>query len=120
MLPKGYGSIQVPERINDNAYKIDLLSEYNVNATFNVTDLSPFDVDDDLRTNPFQDEGNDGGVAREWSSNLLKILLRPMAQAKIFKEALNILIQDAQVEEAQCSTPKKKQRWSTSSKLIQT
>ena len=45
------------ERINDNAYKLDLLSEYNVSASFNVSDLSPFDVGDDLRTNPFQEGG---------------------------------------------------------------
>jgi hypothetical protein len=45
------------ERINDNAYKLDLLGEYGVNASFNVTDLSPFDVVDDLRTNPSQDGG---------------------------------------------------------------
>jgi hypothetical protein len=39
---------QVLERINDNAYKLDLLGEYNVSATFNVTDLTPFDVGDEL------------------------------------------------------------------------
>ena len=37
------------ERINDNAYKIDLLGEYNVSTTFNVSDLLPFDMDVDLR-----------------------------------------------------------------------
>ena len=44
---------QVLERINDNAYKIDLHGEYGVSATFNVTDLSPFDfnIGVDLRTN---------------------------------------------------------------------
>ena len=48
------------ERINDNAYKLDLPSSYgNVNATFNVTDLSLYDVGDS-RTNPFEKGGNDG------------------------------------------------------------
>ena len=59
LLPRGDGPFQILERINDNAYKLDLPGEYNVSATFNVTDLSPFDVGDDLRTNPFQEEGND-------------------------------------------------------------
>ena len=59
LLPRGDGPFQVLERINDNAYKLDLPGEYNVSATFNVTDLSPFDVGDDLRANPFQEEGND-------------------------------------------------------------
>ena len=34
------GPFQVLERINDNAFKIDLLGEYNICATFNVYDLS--------------------------------------------------------------------------------
>ena len=39
---------------------MDLPGEYNVSATFNVTDLSPFDVGDSLdsRTNPFEERGN--------------------------------------------------------------
>jgi hypothetical protein len=47
-------------RINNNAYKLDLPGEYNISATFNVYDLSPFDVGDDSRTNPFEEKGNDG------------------------------------------------------------
>lgn len=47
------------ERINDNAYKLDLLGEYGVSASFNVFDLSPFDVGDDLRTNHSQEGEND-------------------------------------------------------------
>ena len=76
--------------------------EYNVSATFNVTDLSLFYIGDDLRTNPFQEKGNDGGMAKEWSVDPLEITLGLMtrAKAKRFKEALNFLIQDAQVEGA--------------------
>jgi hypothetical protein len=47
--PIGYGPFQVLERINDNAYKLDLPSEYNISATFNVSDLSLFDVGNDSR-----------------------------------------------------------------------
>lgn len=38
-------------RINDDAYKLDLPSKYNVSAMFNVYDLSLFNAGDDLRTN---------------------------------------------------------------------
>lgn len=63
LLPRGDGPFQVFERINDNAYRLDLPSEYNVSATFNVTDLSPFVVgDDDLRANPSQERGNDEDI----------------------------------------------------------
>jgi len=44
LLPRGDGPFQILERINDNAYKLDLPGEYNVSASFNVADLSPFDV----------------------------------------------------------------------------
>ena len=39
---------------------MDLPGEYNVSATFNVPDLTPFDVVDafDLRMNPFKERGN--------------------------------------------------------------
>ena len=47
------------ERISDNAYKHELPGEYGVIASFNVSNLSLFDVGDDLRTNPFQEGEND-------------------------------------------------------------
>jgi len=85
----------VIERINDNAYKLDLPGEYNVSASFNVSDLSPFDVGDDLRTNPFQEEGNDENKGAA-SRDPLHVPVGPItrARAKRFKEALNGMIQD--------------------------
>ncbi|XP_057993760.1 uncharacterized protein LOC131174440 [Hevea brasiliensis] len=59
LKPRVDGPFRVVERINDNAYKIDLPSGYNVSATFNVRDLFPSLEDDfedgeelDLRANP--------------------------------------------------------------------
>ena len=60
LLLRDDGPVQVLEHINDNAYKLDLRNEYNVSATFNVTNLSLFNVGDDLRANLFREEGNDG------------------------------------------------------------
>ena len=78
LLPRGDGPFQVLERINDNAYNLDLPGEYNVSATFNVSDLSPFDVGDelDLRTNPFQEEENDEDMAstRAWNADPISVL----------------------------------------------
>ena len=65
LMPRGDGPFKVLQHINNNAYKLELPSEYgNVSATFNVSDLSLFDVGDeddgaDLRTNPFEERGND-------------------------------------------------------------
>jgi hypothetical protein len=57
--PRGDSPFQVLERINDNACKLDLPGEYNISATFNVSDLSLFDIGDDSRLNPFEERGND-------------------------------------------------------------
>ncbi|OMO99181.1 reverse transcriptase [Corchorus capsularis] len=60
LLPRGDGPFQVLERINNNAYKLDLPNEYGtVSAIFNVSDSSLFDSDANLRTNPFQGRGDD-------------------------------------------------------------
>jgi len=52
--PRGDGPFQVLERINDNAYKLDLPDECNISATFNVSDLSLFYIGDDSNSNPFE------------------------------------------------------------------
>lgn len=56
-IPNVDGPFWTVEKVNDNAYKVDLHKECNVLAIFNVKDLSPYleDVDDfDLRSNHFQ------------------------------------------------------------------
>jgi hypothetical protein len=54
--PWGDGHFQILDKINDfpDEYKVDLPGEYNVSATFNVSDLSPYDAGDDSRSNPFE------------------------------------------------------------------
>ena len=70
MQPRRDGPFQVLAKINDNAYKIDLPSEYgNVSATFNVFDLSFFDVGNDSRMNPLEEKGNDENMATQGSFN---------------------------------------------------
>lgn len=56
---KGDSPFKILEKIYDNAYKIDLPIEYNVSCTFNVSDLSSFDVDANSRTNPFKGRVDD-------------------------------------------------------------
>ncbi|GJV05059.1 RNA-directed DNA polymerase [Tanacetum coccineum] len=47
LKPRGDGPFRVLKKINDNAYKIELPGHYNVSATFNVADLSPYKGDSD-------------------------------------------------------------------------
>ena len=70
------------------------MSEYNISATFNVSDLSHFDVGDDSRTNPFEESGNDEN--QQAFKDPLHVLAGPItkARSKKIKEALNGLIQE--------------------------
>jgi hypothetical protein len=79
--PRGDGPFQVLARINNNAYKLDLPGEYNISATFNVYDLSPFDVGDDSRTNPFEERGNDENQQVSLKDPL-HILVGPITRVK--------------------------------------
>nr|GEW27814.1 Asp_protease_2 domain-containing protein [Tanacetum cinerariifolium] len=67
LQPRADGPFRVLKKVNDNAYKIDLPSTYNVSATFNVADLSMYvtdsegdedeeilNVEQDSRANIFQ------------------------------------------------------------------
>jgi len=47
-MPRADGPFEVVEKINGNAYKIDLLGDYGVSCTFNVADLSPYFADEPL------------------------------------------------------------------------
>ncbi|XP_048552596.1 uncharacterized protein LOC125532671 [Triticum urartu] len=58
LQPHGDGPFKVLAKINDNAYKIDLLMDYGVSPTFNVSDLSPYFGPSESRTTPPQ-EGED-------------------------------------------------------------
>jgi len=55
LMLKGDGSFQILKTINENAYKVDLSSDYGVSAIFNVSNISLFDVDDESRSNPFKE-----------------------------------------------------------------
>ena len=92
-------------KINENANKIDLPGEYgNVRATFNVSDLSLFDADEDSRMNPFKERGNDGNIAPPESTNKDSLYipggLITRAKAKRMKETLTTLIKGIWREQA--------------------
>jgi len=49
IMPRSDGPFEILEQIGPNAYKVDLLGDYGVSATFNVADLRPyFDEDEDI------------------------------------------------------------------------
>ena len=73
------GPLSSPWEINNNAYKIDLPVEFLVHSTFNVADLSSFDVSDefsDSRTISFE-EGEDNK-----DHNITNVSTGPITQPK--------------------------------------
>jgi hypothetical protein len=97
LQPRGDGPFQILERINDNAYKVDLPGEYGVSATFIVSDLTLFDVGDDSKSNPFEERGDDAdqpNTKRNHATDQLEVPIEPItiARTKKLKEALNELV----------------------------
>ena len=90
LLPRGDGPFQVLERINDNAYKIDLPGEYNVSAT----DMSPVIVCEDLRANHLQEGRNDEEIKAIKTHGPIQVPFGPVTRARVkrFKEELNTLV----------------------------
>jgi hypothetical protein len=94
LQPRGDGPFQVLERINDNTYKIDLPGEYDFSATFNVANLTLFDIDFDSMSNPFKERGDDVDQPKNTSKDPLHIQNGPMTRSKTkeLKEALNAFV----------------------------
>src|SRR5581483_10024858 len=61
LMPRADGPFKILEKINDNAYKLELPPDFGVSPTFNVADLTPYMGEEDeleSRTTPLQ-EGED-------------------------------------------------------------
>jgi len=65
LMPRADGPFRILERINDNAYKLDLPIDFGASPTFNVSDLKPgMGNEDELesRTTPFQQGEDDEDI----------------------------------------------------------
>ena len=108
MHPRGDGPFQILEKINDNAYKVNLPGEYKVSATFNISDLSPFDVGEDSRSNPFKERRNDENQGGPSLKDPLQHLDGPItrSRAKKIREVMQGLVQSTWDEANKSSTLK--------------
>ena len=106
--PRGDGPFQILEKINENAHKVDLPGEYKVSATFNVSDLSPFDVGDDSWSNPFEERGNGGNQGGLSLKDPLQVPDGPITRSrtKKIKEATQGLVQSTWDEASKSLTIK--------------
>src|SRR5438105_14629496 len=65
LMPRAAGPFKVLEKINDNAYKLELPPDFRVSPTFNISDLKPyFGEEDELesRMTPIQEGGDDEDI----------------------------------------------------------
>ena len=76
-MPRDDGPFKVLEKINDNAYKLELPVDFGVSPTFKIADLKPyFSEEDELpsRTTSFQEGEDDEDI---------NIIVTPTAPATI-------------------------------------
>jgi hypothetical protein len=54
LMPRVAGCFKIIDKINDNAYKLELIPEFRVSPTFNISDLTLYLGEDELesRTTP--------------------------------------------------------------------
>ncbi|KAG7556876.1 Integrase catalytic core [Arabidopsis suecica] len=98
LSPRGDGPFRVLEKINDNAYKIELPGELNISPTFNVADLSPFHADETVMESELSQEGgNDEDIetiqtnSEEGSNNITTMVQAPRTRSgtKRLREQFN-------------------------------
>jgi hypothetical protein len=76
LMPRADSSFKVLERINDNAYKLDLPVDFGVSPTFNIADLKPYLGEDDeleSRTTQMQEGEDDEDIATNDISTLTPV-----------------------------------------------
>ena len=71
LMPRAAGPFKVLQQINENAYKLDLLTDFGVSPTFNIADLKPYLGDGDeleSRTTQMQDGEDDEDIGTTYTS----------------------------------------------------
>ena len=64
-MPRADGPFKVLQRINENAYKLDLPADFGVSPTFNIADLKPYLGEEDeleSRTTQMQEREDDEDI----------------------------------------------------------
>ncbi|WVZ81114.1 LOW QUALITY PROTEIN: hypothetical protein U9M48_028530 [Paspalum notatum var. saurae] len=72
------------EKINDNAYKLELPPEFGVSPTFNITDLKPYlEEEDEIETTPLQEGEDDEDISPMLTSDTpLVVMHGPLTRAR--------------------------------------
>ncbi len=71
-MPHADGPFKIDEKINDNAYKLELPPGFGVSPTFNISDLKQYLGEEDeleSRTTSIQEGLNDADITPSWTDN---------------------------------------------------
>ncbi|GJV23887.1 hypothetical protein Tco_1376582, partial [Tanacetum coccineum] len=79
LQPKKYGPYKILQKINDNAYVVDLPNTMSISNTFNVSDIYEFDSKDvnkdkHLRKSSFKEGRNDEDIINELAEEYMEHL----------------------------------------------
>ena len=72
-MPRAAGPFKIVEKINDNAYKLELPPDFGVSPTFNISDLRPYLGEEDeveSRTTPIQEGADDEDISSLDANNV--------------------------------------------------
>ena len=74
-MPRADGPFKIIEKINDNAYKLELPPKFGVSPSFNISDLSTYlEEEDELepRTTPIHEGEDDEDITTTDTNNTSK------------------------------------------------
>ena len=86
-MPRAASHFKVLEKINDNAYKLELPADFGVSPTFNIADLKPYLGEDDeleSRTTQMQEGEDDEDITTNDTSTPAqdRVIAGPITRAR--------------------------------------
>jgi hypothetical protein len=86
LMPHAAGPYKILEKINDNAYKLELPPEFLISPTFNISDLKPYLGEEDeleSRTTPLQEGEDDEDITPMDTNNTPQVDIQgPITRAR--------------------------------------
>jgi hypothetical protein len=86
LMPRADGPFKIVEKINDNAYKLELPPEFGVSPTFNISDLKPYlgeEYELESRTTSIQEGEDDADITTSDTHNNPPMVIQgPITRAR--------------------------------------
>jgi hypothetical protein len=86
LMPQADDPFKIHEKVNDNAYKLELPPNFGVSPTFNITDLTLYIGEEDeleSRMTPLQEGSDDEDITPMHTTETLPIVIQgPITRAR--------------------------------------